>query len=199
MKKKSFFQALKDFIFTPLRFLLPNHISRKLTLSSLQDERILAVFPEIEGSLLDVGAGDNMLVNTYGQGVGVDVYDWGGGALIVKDSAKLPFKSSSFDTITCLAALNHIPNREEVVSEVFRLLRPGGHFVVTMIPLWLGKICHRIQFFDEHRKREVKEGELFGMSNQDIIDLCTKSGFTFVSHKRFLFSLNNLLKFQKAL
>lgn len=199
MIKKSFFRTLWDLLLAPLRFLLPDHISGKLRLTSLQEERFSAVLPEISGMLLDVGAGDNMLVKTYGRGVGVDVYGWGGDTLLVEDSSKLPFKSESFDTATCVAALNHIPNRDEVVSEIFRILKPGGYFIVTMIPLWIGRISHTLRFFGEHSKRGMKEGELYGMSNRSIIELCIRSGFKFVLHKRFLYWINNLLKFQKPI
>jgi ubiquinone/menaquinone biosynthesis C-methylase UbiE len=31
---------------------------------------------------------------------------------VVENSAKLPFDDASFDTVTIIAALNHIPNRK---------------------------------------------------------------------------------------
>ncbi len=45
-------------------------------------------------------------------------------------SGALPFESASFDLITCLGALHHIPNVSAVVRELARCLRPGGHLLV---------------------------------------------------------------------
>jgi SAM-dependent methyltransferase len=39
-----------------------------------------------------------------------------------------PFKSESFDVIFADWLIEHLPDPAEVVREVFRLLRPGGHF-----------------------------------------------------------------------
>jgi SAM-dependent methyltransferase len=41
----------------------------------------------------------------------------------------LPFAGESFDLIVCLWVLEHIESPEVVLSEVRRVLRPGGHFV----------------------------------------------------------------------
>ena len=41
----------------------------------------------------------------------------------------LPFAGASFDLIVCLWVLEHLERPEVVLSEVSRVLRPGGHFV----------------------------------------------------------------------
>ncbi len=41
----------------------------------------------------------------------------------------LPFAGESFDLVVCLWVLEHIDNPEVVLSEVRRVLRPGGHFI----------------------------------------------------------------------
>ena len=50
----------------------------------------------------------------YGKGIGVDVYEWGNVDLVVNDTSKIPLEEKSVDTITIIAALNHIPNRGKV-------------------------------------------------------------------------------------
>ena len=114
----------------------------------------LAVAPEFYSQLLELdrefSVTDYFSKMTWlknKNGVGVDVYDWGGGAIIVNDSSNLPFADSSFDTITFLACLNHIPNRSDVIREAYRLIRPGGNLVVTMINPMLGKIGHTIWWY----------------------------------------------------
>lgn len=42
----------------------------------------------------------------------------------------LPFNDNSFDLITCLGVLHHIPNVSFVVNELARVLRPGGALII---------------------------------------------------------------------
>jgi 2-polyprenyl-3-methyl-5-hydroxy-6-metoxy-1,4-benzoquinol methylase len=41
-------------------------------------------------------------------------------------SGIMPFADNSFDLITCLGVLHHIPNVSTILSEFARVLRPGG-------------------------------------------------------------------------
>jgi 2-polyprenyl-3-methyl-5-hydroxy-6-metoxy-1,4-benzoquinol methylase len=43
----------------------------------------------------------------------------------------LPFPDASFDAITCIDAINHFPDRLQVIAEWVRLLRPGGQLLFT--------------------------------------------------------------------
>lgn len=45
-------------------------------------------------------------------------------------SGKLPFEDNSFDLITCFSALHHIPNVAFVLSELTRVLQPGGVIII---------------------------------------------------------------------
>jgi hypothetical protein len=74
-----------DFFGAPLRMVvLPDAWSNRLGFTSLEDERLRAVLPELNGRVLDIGAGNNRLIRLYGNGEGVEVNDWGGGAQIVE-------------------------------------------------------------------------------------------------------------------
>ena len=186
--KKSVAQSAWDFVGFPFRLaLFDQRWLPRFGWTSLEDERIHAVLPHVRGRLLDVGAGPNRLVREHGEGVGVDVHDWGGGALVVESSADLPFEDHSFDTVTCIAALNHIPNREELVGEVKRLLRPSGRFIVTMINPLLGGIGHAIWWYGEDRHRGgMAEGEVGGLWKREIERLCSKEGLRLEHHRRFV-------------
>ena len=46
------------------------------------------------------------------------------------DSEHLPFADASFDLITCSNSFHHYPHQQAVVSEMRRLLRPGGRLIV---------------------------------------------------------------------
>lgn len=50
----------------------------------------------------------------------------------VADAARsLPFPDLSFDAITCIDAINHLPDRRLVLSEWTRLLKPSGRLLFT--------------------------------------------------------------------
>ena len=46
-------------------------------------------------------------------------------------AARLPFADSAFDAVSCVDAVNHLPDRPRVFGEWHRLLRPGGRLVFT--------------------------------------------------------------------
>jgi 2-polyprenyl-3-methyl-5-hydroxy-6-metoxy-1,4-benzoquinol methylase len=50
---------------------------------------------------------------------------------VVNASAQLPFPDASFDAITCIDAINHLPDRPRVIAEWVRLLRTGGRLLFT--------------------------------------------------------------------
>jgi SAM-dependent methyltransferase len=197
MKKKSFQQMIWDFFGIPFRLVLFDQSwLPRFGWTTLERERIMAVWPHIHGRLLDIGAGPNTLVNCYQNGVGVDVFDWGGGALVVENTAYLPFASTQFDTITFLACLNHIPNRDEVLREARRLIRPNGRLIITMIDPVLGNIGHAIWWYGEDRHRGgMKSEELGGMWTKDIIARCEAAGFRLQTHHRFVHGMNHLYQF----
>ncbi|MEM4724454.1 MAG: methyltransferase domain-containing protein, partial [Candidatus Hadarchaeum sp.] len=168
----------------------------RLGWTTLEEERLNAVFPYLDGRVLDIGAGPNTLIKRYQNGIGVDVYDWGGGALVVENTATLPFPDASFETITFIACLNHIPNRQEVLYEARRLIKPYGRLIITMINPILGGIGHAIWWYSEDKQRGgMKEGEVGGLWTHDIVQMCHEAGFTLQLHKRFLLGMNNLYLF----
>ncbi len=200
MQQKRWAQSVWDFIGIPFRLVLFDQAwLPRFRWTTLEEERIRAVLPELCGKLLDVGAGTNTLVRRYGDGVGVDVVDWGGGAEIVEDSSKLPFPDGSFDSVSFIACLNHIPYRDAAVAEARRVLRPGGRLVITMIDPILGGIGHAVWWYSEDKHRGgMVEGEVGGMWNPDIIRLCEANGFETKLHRRFVYGMNNLLVFEAA-
>lgn len=46
-------------------------------------------------------------------------------------TGQLPFPDSNFDVITCIDAINHLPERPRILAEWTRLLKPGGRLLFT--------------------------------------------------------------------
>jgi SAM-dependent methyltransferase len=88
------------------------------------------------GRLLNAGCGDRD-ISPWLASLGIaDVanYDIASslpGAVIGPLEA-MPFADASFDTILCNAVLEHVEKVDEVVAELARVLRPGGHAVIAV-------------------------------------------------------------------
>lgn len=196
-RPKTLWQSAWDAIGIPARLILfPPEWLERCGWTTLEHERLRQVLPEIRGRLLDIGAGPNTLVRLHGNGTGVDVFDWGGGAMVVEDTADLPFPDSSFDTVAFIACLNHIPNRQAVLHEARRLLAPGGRVVMTMINPILGGVGHAIWWYSEDKQRGgMLPGEVGGVWTKDIVVMCEAAGLRLDEHRRFVYGMNHLYVF----
>lgn len=167
-------------------------------INRLELARRQIVLRHVQGRYLDIGCGLNHAVRDYrgrgGDGIGLDVYDFGGADLLLQDTTDLPFPTSSFDTISFIACLNHIPHRETVLREANRLLKPDGKLLITMIPPRLSAFWHWFvrRWDDDQTERGMKEGEVWGLSAGEIRRLLTDAGLTLIEHRRFVVGLNNL-------
>lgn len=157
-------------------------------------ERVNVVLPRLSGRLLDVGCGTNKLVKRYGNGIGVDVYQFGGADLIVSDTSKLPFTDGEFDSVAILAALNHIPNRNEVLTEALRVLAPSGKLFVTMIPPTVSRVWHAIRkpWDRDQLERGMHEHEVFGFTKKEMREMLSTAGFVIVEEVPFMLGVNRL-------
>lgn len=64
---------------------------------------------------------------------------------VVNASEPLPFPDACFDAITCVDAINHLPNRPLVIGAWARLLKPGGRLLFTDTAIITGPVtCEEI-------------------------------------------------------
>jgi SAM-dependent methyltransferase len=104
--------------------------------------------PQDAGDYLDVGCGNGFITShvavAFDRAVGVDVEPsrladfrrWVGPAskYEIRDISghELPFDDASFDFVTSFEVLEHVVDPEETVSEIVRVLRPGGRCVISV-------------------------------------------------------------------
>jgi SAM-dependent methyltransferase len=188
-----FWQRVADHLLFPVNMWLGEGTSRRLGLTPIDHERVRVVLTHCRGRLLDIGCGNNLLIRTYGNGIGVDVHPYPE-AQAQCDSSYLPFVSNTFDSVALLACLNHIRRRRESLAECRRVLRPGGRVLLTMIPAWVGTVSHPIRkrHDPDQLERGVADDEDLGLSTSEIRTLLQNAGFRIVLHKRFMWGLNNL-------
>lgn len=53
-------------------------------------------------------------------------------SIYVSDAHSLPFKDNSFDVMTCFDVLEHLSYPKDCIGEIFRCLRIGGIFVLSV-------------------------------------------------------------------
>lgn len=104
------------------------------------------VLPSLHGKLLDVGCGDQpykkLLLenNRIQQYVGLDLptgkYFDHRPPDITWDGNNIPSASESFDCAICLEVLEHTHDPRQVLSEIFRVLKPNGNAVLSVPYLW---------------------------------------------------------------
>lgn len=192
-------------LFFPIKMIIPQpwlaHIPMMLT---NEDLRIRHVKFFLNGKLLDIGCGYNRLVKEYrlsnGDGIGVDVYPWDGVDYCVEDSAKLSFPDKVFGSVTMVACINHIPNREAVLNEAHRVLKDDGVLIITYLTPFISKIWHAWAFWDDDQhERGMKDGEVWGFTPHEIESIIEAAGFTIQERVKFAWKINNLLVCKKRL
>ena len=62
------------------------------------------------------------------------------------DATLLPLKNNSFDSVVMLGGIHHVPDREALFQQVYRILKPGGVFIwrEPVSDFWLWKLLRAI-------------------------------------------------------
>lgn len=88
------------------------------------------------------------------------------------DIEKMPVTSNVADVIVSNCVLNLVPNKDGVISEIFRVLKPGGHFSISDVVLQ-GELPDALQ-----KDAEMYAGCVAGaIQKQDYLGLIEKNGF----------------------
>lgn len=133
------------------------NIDRFVVRTAIKDS-LDKVLPKLQGELLDIGCGkmpykeyilSNSKVEKY---TGLDIeealeYDAQVKPDFTWDGETMSFEADSFDCAFGTEVLEHCPDPELVLKEVYRVLKPGGVFFFTVPFLWnLHEVPH-----DEYR------------------------------------------------
>lgn len=131
---------------------------------------ILRMYPDHDDlSILDIGSGTGALtkeLECYGDSIGVDVsqeairFAKSRGVHDVRlgSASETGLQSNSCDIVLCLDVLEHLPDDSAGVSEIKRVLKPGGTaiiFVPAFMFLW-GITDEQSHHFRRYRLSEIE-------------------------------------------
>jgi len=69
--------------------------------------------------------------------------------LMAANAGNLPYEKKSFSTVFSNCAIEHIPNLEDVLSEVYRVLKDNGRFIFTVPSPHFGRYSYIYSFFEK--------------------------------------------------
>ncbi|MEM4282382.1 MAG: class I SAM-dependent methyltransferase [Candidatus Woesearchaeota archaeon] len=99
---------------------------------------------------------------------------------VLANAEKIPFKDSSFSQVICLDVLEHVDDSQKVISEIRRVLKRRGIFIVSVpTPYYLTKSLTGISF-SEHLKAIGHKSA--GYSYPELKALLERNGFEVTKH-----------------
>lgn len=155
-------------------------------LMELEQATVLSLLPDVRGAVaLDVGCGTGRYLRELAargaRAVGVDL----SAAMLVRARAisphvmranmcALPIESMSVDAIVCGLALGDVPHLELALSEMARVLRPGGCLVYSVVHP-IGAAAGWLRTFDAGGRQWAIDG--YWHSPDDHRRACARAGF----------------------
>jgi ubiquinone/menaquinone biosynthesis C-methylase UbiE len=135
-------------------------------------------------TILDVGCGNGYLLSKYAQAganvTGIDItskaieltqqrfINLGLKANILKaDAQSLPFDDQSFDCVTSVGVLHHVPDTQKAINEIHRVLKPGGQFISMFYHRNSAKFQFKFRILSliKGRSKEQLANEFDGLEN----------------------------------
>jgi SAM-dependent methyltransferase len=110
---------------------------------------------------------------------------------VVGNALKLPFADNHFDCTVAFQVLEHIPDPLEMLSEAYRIIKPGGYLVLTTPFMW----GEHEQPHDYYRYTQFGLGYLAEKAGFEKIRIEGQTGYWGTSVLRFNYWL---LRFSKG-
>jgi len=168
----------------PGLFINPFFLARRGLVRAISD-----LSTNLSGRLVDIGCGTRPYqglfnVDSY-RGLDLDTIAARerGVADDFYDGTNFPYESLSFDSVLCNQVLEHVFNPEQFLSEIHRVLKPGGKMLLTVPFVW-----------DEHEQpNDYARYSSFGLAA-----LLERNGFKVLIHKKLGADASTLFQLANA-
>lgn len=101
------------------------------------------------------------------------LFDWAGCdiSLVEASLTDLPFEENEFDSVICSDVLEHVPDAKKAMSEIRRVLKPGGRLVLTVpnpntFDLFYEKFALRV--LPEKKQIPIAYKRHYGLTDEEI-------------------------------
>ncbi len=117
----------------------------------------------------------------------------------VEDAGALTYGDGSFDVVTCLEVIEHVDQPRRLLAEIVRVLRPGGHAVLTCPSLHFPPTYDPINYALEGSGKRVGFGA-YGYGHSWLVDeealrgWLDEAGLRVLTHQRLSKHLAGLLE-----
>ncbi|HTM92545.1 MAG TPA: methyltransferase domain-containing protein [Flavisolibacter sp.] len=100
-----------------------------------------AVVNYAKGDFLDMGCGNKPYEGLYkpltASQIGCDIVQSDQNSVdVICPATDLKFEDNRFDSVLCTQVLEHVFEHDKLMKEAFRVLRPGGHLILTVPFAW---------------------------------------------------------------
>lgn len=189
-----------------------NYLQKRWHYGKVEAVMTLLDTARLPKSILDVGSASGWFLSEVKKRLpdssctGVDVYEpaityakkhYKNIDFRVGDAHKLPFKSASFDLVICTEVLEHVVNPENVVSEIGRVLKPGGEAVIEMDS---GNLLFRMAWYwwTNIRKGVWRDSHLHVFNAEILEKMLEKSSMEIIQRKNFNFTMGVAFLMRKS-
>ena len=165
----------------------------------------------INGKLLDIGCADGTTTNqikkrfAHLEITGVDFYkdalkfakrSYQQIDFIHADAHRLPFRRSSFDTVTTIEVLEHMHEIEQVIKEIYRVLKPKGSLIIVQDT---DSILFKViwWFWTKWKGSVWTESHISCMKPKKLMHLLRQNGFAIKKYKFVNLRMEIFIKAQK--
>lgn len=104
---------------------------------------------------------------------------------------RINLSNNSTDCVIMLAVLEHLERPEQIIKEIYRILRPNGLLYLTTPTPFAKRILEFLAFIRLLDREQVAEHKRY-FNKKNLKKITREAGFVKVKHKYFQLGCNNL-------
>lgn len=153
--------GFEGFFYDPLYFEFKNHLYNY----QLRKEKIMARVNRADRRILELGCGISPIMPSSANVIYLDLSFQairtlkdlqGEGGYLTASASEIPIRSNEVDVVICSEVLEHLPDDESALQEIWRVMKPGGELFIT-VPLHQRFFAYDDHFVHHYRRYDPHE------------------------------------------